>query len=224
MFMGTSSNWSFGRRVLAMTYEQLHGKTMPPDNILFAEKLYDLEWDGNRRQSLHDNFDMSQLPSKDFAIHLLNAVTFHCGGLFFLFDEGSFLDRLALFHENPQEYSRRWPLWYVHYLLLLAFGKAFATQPINSQWPPGTNYFVQAMRIMPDLTFFDTEPIEVIQVLCCKALYLQSLNRRAAAHRAVSQMQAPTFLPYKPASWGVILSNFRASDFLNSSRSVKLFV
>ncbi|CAG9996893.1 unnamed protein product, partial [Clonostachys byssicola] len=186
VFMGTSSNWSFGRRVLAMTHERLTGEELPPDNLLFHDDVYDFGWNGVRSQaSSPDNFDDSVLPTPDFAVYLINAVKFHCGGLFYLYDEDSFMNRMSRFHENPTEYSQRFPLWYVQYLLILAFGKAFATLAVKSHWPAGIELFTQAMKVMPDLTFFDADPLELIQVLCCKALYLQCLNRRSPAHRTI---------------------------------------
>lgn len=168
-----------------MTYERLHRAPLPPDNLLFEENVYKLGWDGQRNQLPQETFDLSMLPTTDFALHLINAVKFHCAEQFYLFDEDSFMEHFAKFQENPSQHSQRAPLWYVHYLLILAFGKAFVTSPVKSQWPPGLNYFVQAMKVMPDLTMCDTNPFEQIQVYCCKALYLQCLNRRGPAHRSV---------------------------------------
>lgn len=82
-------------------------------------------------------------------------------------------------------------LWYVHYLLILAFGKAFVVQASrpNSRRPPGAELFVQAMQLLPDFTFFAADTIELIQVLCCAALYMQCLDFRGSAYRIVSLSQ-----------------------------------
>lgn len=184
--MGTSSNWSFGRRVLIMTHEALTGTALPTDGLLFDGHVYDLKWDGTRKLSAQEGFGPSTLPTQDFAIYLINSVKFRCCQLYYLFNEEDFMQQFALYHENPTEYPSISPLWYVHYLIILAFGKAFVVQTSKSQIPPGAELFVYAMKLMPDLTFFKCDPIEKIHVLCCAALFLQCLNYRPAAHRYVS--------------------------------------
>ncbi|RTE78623.1 hypothetical protein BHE90_006885 [Fusarium euwallaceae] len=188
VFMGTSSNWSFGRRVLTMTHERLTGTPLPIQNLHFGGldgKVYDLKWDGNRRVSSNDTLDPSILPAQDFALYLINSVKFHCGWLFNLFEEDRFMEHFRLFHERPTEYPRVAPLWYVHYLLILAFGKAFVVQSTKSRRPPGGELFVQAMKLMPDFTFFEVDPVEQMQVLCCAALYLQCVDYLTQAYRLV---------------------------------------
>ncbi|OQV04959.1 Fungal Zn2-Cys6 binuclear cluster domain-containing protein [Cladophialophora immunda] len=176
IYLGTSSNWSFGRRVLAMTHERVMRAPLPPDNLLFEGKSYDLGWDGKRNTSLESPSEGPALPSADFAMYLINAVKFHCGQLFHLFEEDKFMQQFSQFHENPTQAPSS--LWFIHYLLILAFGKAF---------PPGAELFVHAMKLMPDLAFYSADPIEAIQVLCCAALYLQCLDFRGAAYRIIGQ-------------------------------------
>uniref|UniRef100_A0A0D2Y957 Transcription factor domain-containing protein n=1 Tax=Fusarium oxysporum (strain Fo5176) TaxID=660025 RepID=A0A0D2Y957_FUSOF len=146
-------------------------------------KVFDLRWDGTRKLTAQDVPDMSALPTKDFALYLINSVKFHCGWLYSLFDEDIFMERFRLFHENPSEYARAEPLWFVHYLLVLAFGKAFVVQSTKSRRPPGGDFFIQAMKLMPDFNFFDCDIIEEMQVLCCAALYLQSVDHIQQAYR-----------------------------------------
>ena len=177
-----------------MTYERLMGTTLLPDRLLFEGSVYDLQWDGRRHLPGESSFDPNILPTQDFAVYLINSVKFHCGRLFYLFEEEYFMKQFALFHEDPLEHARKYPLWYVHYLIVLAFGKAFVVQTSKSQRPPGTELFIQAMKLMPDLTFLEADHIEKVQVLCCAALYLQCLNCRAAAHRYVSLLDLLTRL------------------------------
>lgn len=167
-----------------MTYERLMGTPLPTADLLFDNSLYDLKWDGTRTSSADD--DVPRLPTQDFAFHLINSVKFHCGQLFHLFDEEDFMHQFSRFHENPTDYARESPLWYVHYLLILAFGKAFVNQSARSQRPPGGDLFVYAMRGLPDLAFLDADPLQKAQVLCCIALYFQCINRRTSAYRTVS--------------------------------------
>ncbi|PKY00984.1 hypothetical protein P168DRAFT_334887 [Aspergillus campestris IBT 28561] len=185
LFMGTSSTWAFGRRVLGMTHMRLTGLplTPDPDKLLFDRHVYDPGWDGNKANTPSNVFDVSNLPTADFARYLINSVKFHCGHLFYLFEEEPFMKQFAAFQQNPAEKSRSSPLWFCHYLLVLAFGKGFVVQSVRSRSPPGYDHFTQAMQCMPDLTFFDGDPIEMTQVLCCAALYLQCLYRRGPAYR-----------------------------------------
>ncbi|CCT71603.1 related to positive activator of transcription [Fusarium fujikuroi IMI 58289] len=188
LFMGTSSNWSFNKRVLTMTHERVKGRPLSMHNLHFAGtegKVFDLKWDGARKFTSQDVPDTSALPTKDFALYLINSVKFHCGWLYSLFDEDIFMERFRLFHENPSEYAHAEPLWFVHYLLVLAFGKAFVVQSTKSRRPPGGDFFIQAMKLMPDFNFFDCDIIEEMQVLCCAALYLQSVDHIQQAYRLV---------------------------------------
>ena len=170
-----------------MTHERLTGSPLfpDPDRLLFDDHVYDLKWDGNKANLPEDIFDISTLPAPDFSKYLINSVKFHCGQLFYLFDENRFMEQFTSFQQNPTDKARSSPLWFCHYLLILAFGKSFVVQSARSKSPPGAEHFVQAMQCMPDFTFFDGDPIEKIQVLCCAALYLQCVHSRGPAYRMV---------------------------------------
>lgn len=186
--MGTSSNWAFGRRVLNMAHLRCTGQPLSNEGLLFDCAVYDLKWDGNRLCSPDYAFDISDLPTKDHAIYLINSVKFHCGRLFYLFDEEIFMERFSSFHDDPHGFAQQSPLWYVHYLLILAFGKVFLAQTRKSHPPVGTELFVQAMKLMPDFTYYKADPVEETQVLCCIALWLQV----SASNRFLSQYRAWT--------------------------------
>ncbi|RAH69953.1 fungal specific transcription factor domain-containing protein [Aspergillus aculeatinus CBS 121060] len=187
VFMGTSSSWAFSRRVLGMTHERLTGTPLAPDPecLLFDNHVYRLNWDGTRSKNAKNIFEVSHLPSPDFAKYLISSVKFHCGQLFYLFEEDRFMQQLEVFQRNPAEQAQASPLWFAHYLLILAFGKSFVVQSVRSQSPPGAEHFIQAMQCMPDLNLFDGDPIEMAQVLCCAALYLQCVHRRGPAYRMI---------------------------------------
>ncbi|KAF4967891.1 hypothetical protein FSARC_4631 [Fusarium sarcochroum] len=162
------------------------GTPLPTHNLHFLGvegKVYDLKWDGIRRPSSQDLPDLSTLPAKDFSLYLINSVKFHCGWMYHLFDEEIFMERFHLFHERPAEYARAQPLWFVHYLLVLAFGKAFVVQSTKSRRPPGGDLFKQAMKLMPDFTFFECDIIEEMQVLSCAAIYLHCVDYIEEAYR-----------------------------------------
>ncbi|RFN53337.1 hypothetical protein FIE12Z_2401 [Fusarium flagelliforme] len=188
LFMGTSSNWSFNKRVLTMTHERIKGTPLPTHNLHFAGlegKVFDFKWDGTRKLASGDVPDMTALPTKDFALYLLNSVKFHCSWLYNLFDEDIFMQRFHRFHENPAEHAQAEPLWFVHYLIILAFGKAFVVHSTKSRRPPGGELFAQAMKLMPDFSFFECDVIDQLQVLCCAALYLHCVDYIQQAHRLV---------------------------------------
>lgn len=170
-----------------MAHEAVTGKPLPTEGLLFDGYVYELGWDGQRDAAPPTP---STLPSKDFAVHLINAVRFRCGELYYLFDESRFMTQFNRFHDSG-EASR---LWYAHYLMILAFGKAFVLQAGRTPGPPGMDLFVQAMRLMPDFTFARCDAIEKLQALCCAALYLQCIMCRPAAHRMVTHPTASILL------------------------------
>lgn len=172
-----------------MTHERIKGTPLPTHNLHFAGlegKVFDFKWDGTRKLSSGDFPDVSVLPTKDFALYLINSVKFHCSWLYNLFDEEVFMERFNCFHEHPTEHARAEPLWFVHYLLVLALGKAFVVQSTKSKRPPGGDLFIQAMKLMPDFSFFECDIIDEMQVLCCAALYLHCVDHIQQAHRLVN--------------------------------------
>lgn len=190
--LGTSSNWAFNRRVLSIVHERLTGQPPPADRISFDGTLYDLGWDG-----LGDGAspDPDLTPTADYAIYLINAVKFHCGQMFHLFDEPSFMKQFHEFYDGSE--PRPIGLWYVHFLLILAFGKAFTARRTISKRPPGCELYVQAMKLLPDITILTGEPLRAVEVLCCKALYLQCLDFRCAAYNVVSLRNLDNLLEHR---------------------------
>lgn len=166
-----------------MAHEKVYGAPLPAANLLFEGLTYDLGWDG-RRSSV--NFDDATLPTVDFALFLINAVKFHCGQLFHLFDEQTFMQSFGDFHDDTRRPTHYDNLWFVHYLLVLALGKAFIVRVGNERRPPGADLFVQAMKLLPDISYLCTQPLQSIEILCCAALYLQCLDMRHAAYNLVS--------------------------------------
>ncbi|KAF4454343.1 proline utilization trans-activator [Fusarium albosuccineum] len=182
--LGTSSNWSFGTRVLATVYENVMHAPLPPDNLLFDAQSYDLGWDGKQHGPPEADTRHMVLPSADYALFLINSFKFHCGNLFHLYEEERFMEKFSLYHENAADQSS---LWFVHYLLILAFGKAFVVHSSKATKPPGAEWFVQAMKLLPSFILYGGDHIELVQVLCCAALYLHCLDFRAAAYRMIGQ-------------------------------------
>ncbi|KAL3467055.1 hypothetical protein BJX64DRAFT_274107 [Aspergillus heterothallicus] len=183
-YLGTSSNWSFARRILSMTHEHLYNAPLPTDSLLFDGSTYDFGWDGSRT-SVHQ--EPPVVPTLDYSIYLINAVKFHAGQLFHLFDEGTFMGGLYSFYDDPQAHVDPPSLWYIHYLVIIAFGKALVTNRNQSARPAGCEYFTKALQLLPDPTHLDREPVIAAEILCCLALYLQSLDHRNSAHNYIGQ-------------------------------------
>ncbi|KAF5857274.1 hypothetical protein ETB97_005999 [Aspergillus alliaceus] len=183
-YLGTSSNWSFARKILSMTHEHLYNSPLPTGSLYFDGSAYDLGWDGTRTTASQD---MPMAPPLDFSIYLINAVKFHAGQLFHLFDEETFMGGLYTFYESPEHQMAHSGLWYIHYLLILAFGKAFVVQRNQGSRPAGCEFFTKALQLLPDATHLSRDPIVATEILCCIALYLQSLDFRNSAHNYIGQ-------------------------------------
>lgn len=181
-YLGTSSNWSFVRRVLTLTHERAHGDLLPADNLLFDGCAYELGWDG-RRDSI--DVDAISLPTPDYALFLINAVKFHCGQLFHMFDEDVFMSCFHIFQREGQGREHCSVLWYIHYLLILAFGKALIGRTAVGRKVPGVDLYVQAMKMLPDIIFLRLDALQASEILCCAALYLQCVDMRGAAYNTV---------------------------------------
>ncbi|KAH7191610.1 Zn(II)2Cys6 transcription factor [Fusarium oxysporum] len=182
--LGTSSNWSFGRRVLVMSYEKAKHAPLPADYLHFDGTSYDLGWDEKRHPPFLTDHETTVMPSADYAMHLINVVKFHCGQLFHLFEEEKFMQKFHLHHKNELNQPG---LWYVHYLFILAFGKAFVVQASKERKPAGAEFFSLAMKLLPALYYVVGDYIELVQIICCAALYLHCTDFRGAAYRMVGQ-------------------------------------
>ncbi|KAL2856630.1 fungal-specific transcription factor domain-containing protein [Aspergillus pseudoustus] len=183
-YLGTSSNWSFARRILSMTHEHLYHAPLPTDSLLFEGSTYDFGWDGSRTSVYQES---PIVPTLDYSIYLINAVKFHAGQLFHLFDEGTFMGGLYAFYDDPQGHVDPPSLWYIHYLVIIALGKALVSHKNQSTRPPGCEFFTKALQLLPDSTHLGREPVIGAEILCCLALYLQSLDYRNSAHNYIGQ-------------------------------------
>lgn len=167
-----------------MTHEALYKSPLPPDSLLFEGSTYDLGWDGSRISV--DQIPLI-VPTLDHSIYLIDAVKFHAGQLFHLFDEGTFMDGLYAFYENPQQETATPSLWYIHYLVVIAFGKALSVNWNRGGRPPGREFFTKALQLLPDSTLLSRDAVNATEILCCISLYLQSLDFRNSAHNFVRQ-------------------------------------
>lgn len=78
-------------------------------------------------------------------------------------------------------------LWYIHFLVILAFGKSLIQRKTQgNNRPAGADFFVRALQLLPDVTALCKEPIMSTEILCSMAWYYQALDFRHAAHNFVS--------------------------------------
>lgn len=141
---------------------------------------YQLHWG---HASSEEPPDISGLPPIDYAIYMLNTVKFHLGQLFRLFDEEEFLQNLYEFYDDAAGKVQEARLWYIQYLLILAFGEAFST-PVKTSgnahsW---SIFFTRAMSLLPDITGLWHDPVLAIEVLALVALYFHSVDMRDSAY------------------------------------------
>ena len=160
----------------------------PPDiAVYFDNNLYPLKW-----KPWPEDIppDMSGLPSIDRAMYLFNSVKFHLKQHYSFYNDDTFAASIQdFYYGNAQEKANN-RLWFVQFLLVLAFGTAFLTKSRNPQEPPGAKYFVRAMALMPDLTTLWKDSVLAIEVLILAGIYLYSIDKRERAHVYVSPYHA----------------------------------
>lgn len=136
-----------------------------------------------------DSSDLLKLPPIDQALFLYNTVKFRLGEIFSVVDQPNFLRIFDEFHKNPLKTAQTERLWFVEYLMLLAFGKAF-TSYMNTTTvaPPGSELAVRALSLLPDVAFLQDErpALLAMEVLALIALYFQSIDMRSPAYQYVS--------------------------------------
>ena len=125
------------------------------------------------------------IPSADYAIFLINAVKFHCSQLVHLFDEDIFMENLHTFYSHADSSRMKESLWYIQFLLIVAFGRTLVQRKHTDSRPPGVDFFVHVLQLLPDTSRLCQEPLIATEILCGIALYLQALDSRNAAHVTV---------------------------------------
>ncbi|KAI8277840.1 Proline utilization trans-activator [Colletotrichum sp. SAR11_57] len=182
------SNWSFSRHVLSVTHDHVCQSPLPTNSLLFDGCAYDLGWDGSRStQALDSRF----IPSIDYAIFLINAVKFHCGQMFHLFEVDEFMVNMQNFYaKSSADRAEDTSLWYIHFLVVLAFGKSLIQRKSEGKRPSGADFFVRALQLLPDVTALCKEPILSSEILCSIAWYYQALDFRHAAHNFIGQAKS----------------------------------
>ncbi|OBT81970.1 hypothetical protein VE02_09318 [Pseudogymnoascus sp. 03VT05] len=182
-WLAPSSTWSFTARLTLLMSEKLNLEYSAPN--LFGEDIYPLQWSPATADCTPD---ISGLPSIDYALYLFDAVKFHLGQNYRFFDESAFVSHVREFYTgSPVKKAAESRLWFVQFLLVLSFGKAFLSQSRNPGNPPGSKFFVRAMSLMPDILSIWKDSVMAIEVLALAGLYLYSIDHRESAHVYVGQ-------------------------------------
>ena len=163
-----------------MMTEKLHLEPLEIVPAFLDGEIYELQWLPSITTGPPD---ISGLPSIDHALYLFNTVKFHLGQNYRFFDEGEFVNQLhEFYYGNPLDKATQCRLWFVQFLLVLAFGNAFLSRSRNTKDPPGSKFFVRAMSLMPDLPSLWKDSLLAIEVLALAGLYLYSVDHRESAH------------------------------------------
>ncbi|GKZ39165.1 hypothetical protein AbraIFM66950_012002 [Aspergillus brasiliensis] len=180
LFLGPTSTWSFSRRIL--TIVQAHISPESPRAIPLAVDgdAYQIQW---RHASSEEAPDISGLPSLEHALYMVSTVQFHFTHLYRLFDEDEFFRHMYEFYDDAAAKVQESRLWYVQFLIILAFGEAFLDPVRNhantASW---TKYFSRAMSLLPDITGLWQDPTLAIEVLALIGLYFHSVDMRDSAY------------------------------------------
>ncbi|KAH7009725.1 hypothetical protein EDB80DRAFT_412636 [Ilyonectria destructans] len=183
-YMGHSSTWSFSRQVLDMAYQSPNAEHSPSASSRLDGEIYRILPEPG---PIFNSWSFEGLPSLDLSLYYLHTVKFRTHPFFHLFDESEFTSRLHQFYQEPETFAQTNRLWYVHYLLIMAFGKSFISQGNAQSGPAGSELFARAMGVLPDTTQLCSDPVKATEIFCCIALFLQSVDHRVAAHLYVGQ-------------------------------------
>ncbi|KAI2625461.1 fungal-specific transcription factor domain-containing protein [Xylaria nigripes] len=184
-FLGPTSTWSYSQQVIDLIQNHLKGIDSPKVLLNPEGREFVLDWPSTRTIG---PLSLNALPSLDFALYLTNTVKFYLGQLYHMFHEKTFIAGLHIFYEKGP-YTEPAPenrLWYIHYLLIMAFGHALLSGYVG-QRPAGSELASRAIELMPDAFGLNQNPVMSAEILCCLALYLQSIDHRSSAFLYIGQ-------------------------------------
>ena len=178
-YLGHSSTWAFSRQVLDMAYKKAYSRPLPETSMNIEGDPYGLNLQAPSAEGVEG------LPSLEVSLFLLQTVKFHTTCLYHLFDETSFTANLYQFFDNPEQYAKTSRLWFAHYLIIMAFGKALSQASKHTE--EAMDLFARGTKVLPGVIYLCHEPVLASEILCGIALYLQSIDHRPAAHVYIGQ-------------------------------------
>lgn len=145
---------------------------------------YPLRWD---HPPVDESNWLQSIPPQDYVVYLSNSVKFYLSHRLQFFDHEAFVARTAEFYENPHKTLQSYRLWYVQFLMILAFGKAFLESGRRDVVPPGFEFCARAMSLLPSAPqLHKGEPILAVEVLALIALYMYCIDDRSSSYTYVS--------------------------------------
>ncbi|CAG7923000.1 unnamed protein product [Penicillium olsonii] len=187
LFLGHTSTWSFCRRVFKLLEDDASCPNAHRSPLNLDGAAFRLHW---QPKLAVDASDLVKLPPVDHALMLYNIVKYRLGELFGIVDEKSFLCSFDEFHRSPLKTAQMLPLWFIKYLMILAYGKALTSYPDPAAVAPsGSDLATRALSLLPDVAFLQDErpALLAIEILALIALYFQSLDMRSAAYQYIGQ-------------------------------------
>ncbi|KAL2793118.1 fungal-specific transcription factor domain-containing protein [Aspergillus keveii] len=185
VWLAPTSLWSLTTRLSLMMADNLELDSPYRVPSSLDKEIYPLRW---THVPLEDPPDITGLPSIDDALYLFNTVKHHLDQHYRFFDDKAFTARLNEFYSgNSLEIATENRLWFVSFLLILAFGNAFLLRNRSPNSPPGSKFFVRAMSLIPDYTNLWTDGLLAVEVLALAGLYLYCIDHRESAHVYVGQ-------------------------------------
>ncbi|KAE8330613.1 hypothetical protein BDV39DRAFT_212915 [Aspergillus sergii] len=185
IWLAPSSMWSFTTRLTIMMTEKLQLKNSHNVPASSEKERYPIGWDASPTS---EPPDISGLPSLDHALYLSETVKFHLGHSYRLYNEDEFIHNVREFYYGDSaKMGTEHRLWFIQFLLVLAFGTAFLHRSKRSKNPPGSKFFIRAMSLMPDHAALWKGSLLAIEVLAMAGLYLYSIDQRESAHIYVRQ-------------------------------------
>lgn len=169
-----------------MIQEYLGQHESPETPLNVDGQAIKLDWPSSREVIPKPTVD---IPSLDYALYLTNTVKFHLGQTFHIFDEDNFMGGLHDFYRKgpKNEPTTDTRLWHIQFLLVMAFGKALLVPGEPGKSPPGSGLVSRALELFPDNQGLYQDPVLSMEILCCLALYLQSVDHRNSAFTYVRQ-------------------------------------
>ncbi|KAK6072135.1 Proline utilization trans-activator 2 [Seiridium cupressi] len=129
IYLGTSSNWSFCRRILQMTHEHVRNVPLPSNTLLFDGMAYDVGWRGP-----FDSIDTNQ-PARVLIILYVSSrpSSFTAGKCFICLMTTNFIAVSSNFIRNQ----------------IKDFWKDLYHAEIIGKRPSGIEFFLKVMEILP---------------------------------------------------------------------------
>ncbi|EMF08398.1 uncharacterized protein SEPMUDRAFT_53749 [Sphaerulina musiva SO2202] len=182
-YLGPTSTWAFCRRALFVLGPHSPGAFDNSAGLNNDGTAFRLRW--VTKPSVEPS-DLNNLPAADYARYLYDSVKFRLGELFGIVDEANFMSHFELFHRHQWQVASTQRLWFVEYLLILAYGKALLSHPDRSA-VPGSEFAARAMALLPDAAQLHEDGPLAIEVLALVALYFQSIDMRVTAYQYIGQ-------------------------------------